>query len=96
MTIEQTAKESILRRLRKSSRPQRPLDHGESCEFVAQQFHDTYEELAPEFDYDTRTESRKPWTEVDLNLRCLMTEVVSVLLEKGVIECNATVEEDQQ
>lgn len=72
----------------------RRLDHDEQAEFVAQQFHDTYELLAPDFGYETRGESRKPWTEVPLQNRMLMIEVASTLLHSGAIECSATVEDD--
>jgi len=52
---------------------------------VAQQFHETYERLAPAFGYETRPESAKPWAEVPQQNRDLMTAVVANLIGTGVI-----------
>jgi len=54
-------------------------------EDIARKFHEAYEELAPDFGYETREASRKPWGEVPENNRLLMTAVVRRLLEEGVI-----------
>jgi len=54
-------------------------------EVIAQSFHEAYERLAPEYNYETRQESAKPWAEVPEANRKLMIAVVSELLEKEVI-----------
>lgn len=48
---------------------------------VAQQFHEAYERLAPEFGYRTRSASAVPWNRVPENNRKLMTAVASEVLE---------------
>lgn len=55
-------------------------------EFVAREFHDAYECLAPAFGYETREASRKPWAEVPENNRMLMAAVVEELVRREVIE----------
>jgi isopentenyl phosphate kinase len=55
------------------------------AEQIAEAFHDAYERLAPEYGYETREASRKPWSEVPENNRELMAAVVSELLENGII-----------
>lgn len=52
---------------------------------IAKAFHETYERLAPTFDYRTREESAVPWAEVPPANRALMVSVVGNLLAKGVI-----------
>jgi hypothetical protein len=47
---------------------------------LAQQFHEAYERLAPEFGYETREASAKPWSEVPENNRALMTAVCAGVL----------------
>lgn len=54
-------------------------------EQIAKAFHDTYERLAPDFAYETRPASAKPWDEVPENNRQLMIAVAEELLETGVI-----------
>lgn len=44
-------------------------------EEIAQKFHEAYERLAPQFGYKTREASAKPWAEVPINNRDLMTAV---------------------
>lgn len=56
------------------------------AEFIAQQFHETYERLAPKFSYTTREESAVPWKDVPVNNRLLMVAVVDDLLDREVIE----------
>lgn len=57
-----------------------------SCaEAVAQQFHETYERLAPDHDYRTRKTSAKPWADIPENNKALMVAVVADLIERGVI-----------
>lgn len=46
----------------------------------AQDFHDTYERIAPKFGYETRPESAKPWSEVPEKNRKLMQAVVAEVL----------------
>ena len=42
---------------------------------MAQDFHETYERLAPSFGYATREASAKPWDKVPLNNQLLMIAV---------------------
>lgn len=55
------------------------------AERIAQEFHETYERLAPKFGYATREASAVPWSEVPEPNRSLMVSVVSNLLARGVI-----------
>ncbi len=50
------------------------------AEFMAKLFHEIYEELAPEFNYETRKASAKPWFEVPENNRNLMIAVAERIL----------------
>lgn len=54
-------------------------------EQIAKAFHDSYERLAPEHNYETRKASAKPWEEVPEDNRNLMIAVVTELLNTGVI-----------
>lgn len=56
-----------------------------TAEQIAQAFHETYERLAPEFGYQTREASAKPWAEVPEQNRALMTAVVQSLIDSGVL-----------
>ena len=56
-----------------------------TSEELAKAFHDVYERLAPEHNYETRKASAKPWNEVPENNRKLMVAVVSELLDQGAI-----------
>jgi hypothetical protein len=47
-----------------------------SPEWIARQFHDAYERLAPQFGYTTRPESAVPWDKVPEQNRRLMIAVV--------------------
>lgn len=52
-----------------------------AAEKLAQAFHDAYEELAPSFGYETREDSRKPWSEVPEANRALMVAVAHHILD---------------
>lgn len=56
-----------------------------SAESIAREFHQTYEQLAPDFSYTTREESAKPWEQVPEQNKSLMIAVVEDLLEREVI-----------
>ncbi len=56
-----------------------------TAEQIAQAFHETYERLAPDFGYETREASAKPWSEVPEQNKSLMVAVVQALLDSGVI-----------
>jgi hypothetical protein len=47
---------------------------------LAQQFHEVYERLAPQFGYETRKASAKPWADVPENNRKLMEAVCAEIL----------------
>ena len=50
------------------------------AELMAKLFHQIYEELAPEFNYETRKASAKPWFEVPENNKSLMIAVAKRIL----------------
>lgn len=54
-------------------------------EYIAQQFHETYERLARAFEYETRKETAVTWAAVPEKNKALMVAVVGELLERGVI-----------
>jgi hypothetical protein len=49
---------------------------------LARFFHETYEELAPEFNYKTRAESAVPWENVPESNKRLMIAVAERVLER--------------
>ena len=51
-----------------------------NAEQLAKMFHETYEDLAPDFGYGTRTDSRKPWCDVPEKNRNLMIAVAGKIL----------------
>jgi hypothetical protein len=51
-------------------------------EQLAQLFHETYEELAPNFGYETRKSSAVPWRDVPEPNKSLMIAVAKSVLEK--------------
>ncbi len=51
-----------------------------NAEQLAKLFHETYEELAPNFNYETRKASAKPWAEVPKNNKRLMIAVAEKIL----------------
>lgn len=54
------------------------------AEDIARRFHETYERLAPDFGYETRSESAVPWEDVPERNRLLMQAVVAfVFVEAG-------------
>lgn len=48
---------------------------------LARLFHETYEKLAPSFNYETRLKSRKPWKDVPKNNKDLMIAVADEVLK---------------
>lgn len=50
------------------------------AEQLARLFHETYEELAPDFNYETRKASAKPWEDVPENNKKLMIAVAERIL----------------
>jgi len=55
------------------------------AERIAKHFHQAYERLAPSFGYETRKASAKPWEDVPLPNRQLMTAVVADLLNRHIV-----------
>lgn len=51
-----------------------------TAEGLAQQFHETYERLAPSFGYETRKASAKPWSDVPEQNKRLMIAVCAEIL----------------
>ena len=56
-----------------------------TAEDIAREFHETYERLAPEHNYETRPASSVPWSAVPEQNKGLMIAVVSNLLSRNVI-----------
>ena len=52
------------------------LDAMLAAESLAKRFHETYEELAPEYGYSTRESSRVEWETLPTNLKQLMVATV--------------------
>jgi hypothetical protein len=50
---------------------------------LAQLFHESYERLAPQFDYKTRIDSAVPWRNVPRQNKKLMIAVCDELLKSG-------------
>lgn len=50
------------------------------AERLAQHFHEAYERLAPDFAYQTRKDSAKPWAQVPEDNRLLMIAVAADVL----------------
>jgi len=63
------------------------MSHDEEIRKITQEFHETYERLAPEFGYKTRGETAVPWSEVPMPNRALMystvEEVVGPILTRA-------------
>jgi hypothetical protein len=55
------------------------------AERIAQQFHETYERLAPEHGYETREASAVSWEKVPEANKGLMVAVAADLLARGVV-----------
>lgn len=51
---------------------------------IAQEFHRNYEQLAPNFGYETREESRTPWEQVPEQNKALMVATVRALLGRVI------------
>lgn len=62
-----------------------PDENLERAEEVAAGFHALYEKHAPDFAYETRTESAVPWEEVPEADKRLMVKVVRELMQQGII-----------
>lgn len=65
-----------------------PANKIDGCEEMAQFFHETYERLAPDFDYKTRDSSAVEWENVPENNKKLMIAVCSEVLrvQRQVVE----------
>lgn len=57
----------------------------DDTEALAQKFHEAYERLAPQFSYQTREASAKPWREVPSDNKRLMIATVQALVDDGAI-----------
>jgi hypothetical protein len=64
--------ELIVARAALAAAPPEPPSAAFAAEMFAQMFHEAYERLAPQFGYETRRESAKPWIEVPEQNRNLM------------------------
>lgn len=66
--------------------PRRPKPiNRQMAERIAENFHATYERLAPQHGYETREASRTDWSSVPENNRELMIATVYSLLDNGLI-----------
>jgi hypothetical protein len=59
-------------------------------EELAKLFHDTYEQLAPDFGYTTRKSSAVPWSEVPEPNKSLMIAVATRVIERLKLEAGIT------
>jgi hypothetical protein len=57
-----------------------------TAENLARRFHEVYEKIAPNFGYETKPESAKPWDEIPPNNRALMVATADVLLNEMEVE----------
>ena len=55
------------------------------AEVVAREFHEAYERLAPQYGYDTRTDTKVAWEDVPNENKALMIATCRDLLERHVI-----------
>lgn len=55
------------------------------AEALAQQFHETYERLAPSHGYETRKASAVPWCDIPEQNKSLMIAVCAHLIETGSV-----------
>jgi hypothetical protein len=53
-----------------------------TAEELARFFHETYERLAPEYDYETREDSRTAWEDVPESNKRLMIATAAEVLKK--------------
>jgi hypothetical protein len=53
-----------------------------TAEELARFFHETYERLAPQYQYETREESAVPWDEVPEDNKALMIATAAEVLRK--------------
>jgi hypothetical protein len=55
------------------------------AEGLARLFHETYEYLAPYYDYETRKQSAVPWDDVPANNKALMAATARAVLAAGCV-----------
>jgi hypothetical protein len=57
-----------------------------TAELLARCFHESYERLAPSFDYDTREDSRTAWEQVpEQNRRLMVATAEAVIAQLGLV-----------
>jgi hypothetical protein len=56
------------------------------AEEIARKFHETYENFAPNYGYETREASAVPWKDVPEKNKALMIAVVAELIDRNIIE----------
>jgi energy-coupling factor transporter transmembrane protein EcfT len=61
--------------------PQPPFPPAPTAEQLAQEFHEQYERLAPQFGYKTREASAKPWVDVPEQNKALMIAVCAQIMK---------------
>jgi hypothetical protein len=57
-----------------------------NAEELAKFFHDTYERLAPQYQYKTREDSAVPWEDVPADNKALMIATAGEVLRKLNVE----------
>lgn len=65
---------------RAATPPLAQQQEGLEAEQLAKLFHETYERLAPQFGYETRKDSARPWADVPEKNKRLMIAVCTELL----------------
>jgi len=69
--------------------PVSPAKQGHGAANLARRFHETYERLAPNFGYETRKESAKPWADVPERNKNLMIAVCAEILSAAPVSPEA-------
>lgn len=79
------------------SRPNRLAMPVPDAESVAKLFHDTYERLAPFFDYETREATRAPWEQIpEQNKRLMITVVTEILSQLFTVQAADDVDTNEE
>lgn len=85
---------SLYRKLSDALESRLDAEVGEgAAEYWAKRFHETYERLAPDFGYETRKESAKPWEDVPEQNKRLMIAVAGEVLGQLLREREEQLEE---
>lgn len=73
-------------------------DHESAAEYLARQFHEAYENMAPGYGYEIRKETAKLWADVPENNKLLMVAVVKEVMLPviGALETDLAVAKEER